>query len=271
VARVGAGDALVCFNFRADRMRQLLAAFTNPAFDGFPRQAPADLHVTTFTEYQRGQAAAIAFAARDVTRPLARVLSDLGLRQLHLAETEKYAHVTYFFNGGREAPFPGEDRVMIPSPKVATYDLAPAMSAEGVTDELVARIASQAYDFIVVNYANLDMVGHSGDLAATVQAVAAVDGCLSRVLAALDAVGGAALVTSDHGNAEMKCNPVTGGPHTAHTLNPVPVILVGAPYRLDTGRSPRVLDGRLCDVAPTILALMGLAVPADMTGRVLVD
>jgi 2,3-bisphosphoglycerate-independent phosphoglycerate mutase len=270
VGRVGPGDSLVCFNFRADRMRQLLAAFTEPDFAAFPRRLPADLAVTTCTEYVAGQQAAVAFPARDVAWPLARVLSEQGWRQLHLAETEKYAHVTYFFNGGREAAFPGEERVLVPSPQVATYDQAPAMSAEGVTDRLVAAILAQTYDFIVVNYANADMVGHSGDLAASVAAVEAVDRCLGRVLAALDAVGGAAVVTSDHGNAEMKRDPVSGGPHTAHTLNPVPFILVGAPYRLAGARAVRLQDGRLCDVAPTLLALMGLAAPPDMVGHVLV-
>ncbi len=266
VATVGAGDAVVCFNFRADRMRQLLAALTEPDFDGFPCQRPADLHVVTFTEYVRAQRAAVAFPARDVSWPLARVLAEHGLRQLHAAETEKYAHVTYFFNGGREAPFEGEDRLLVPSPQVATYDLAPAMSAEGLTEALVARILDRDYDFIVVNYANPDMVGHTGDLAASVAAVETVDRCLGQILAALAEVGGAAIVTSDHGNAEMKRDPVTGGPHTAHTLNPVPFVLVGGTY----GAGVTVSDGRLCDVAPTILTLLDLPVPADMTGRVLV-
>lgn len=262
VATIGDGDALVCFNFRADRMRQLLAAFTDPAFDGFPRCQPRDLALVTFTEYKAGQLAPVAFPTRDVEWPLARVLAEAGRRQLHIAETEKYAHVTYFFNGGREAPFPGEDRVLVPSPKVATYDLAPAMSADAVTDALVAAILAQDYDFVVVNYANADMVGHTGDLAATIQAVETVDRCLGRLVDALAAVGGAALVTSDHGNAEMKRDPATGGPHTAHTLNPVPLVLVGAPGPL--------ADGRLSDIAPTLLRLLALSQPPSMTATPLV-
>jgi 2,3-bisphosphoglycerate-independent phosphoglycerate mutase len=267
-AIIGDGDALVCFNYRADRMRQLLAAFTEPDFDAFGRRRPADLAVVTFTEYAHGQRAAVAFPTLDVAWPLARVISEAGRRQLHLAETEKYAHVTYFFNGGREAPFEGEERLLVPSPKVPTYDLEPAMSAVSVTDALVGDILAGGHDFIVVNYANADMVGHTGDLAATVRAVETVDACLGRVLDALDQVGGAALVTSDHGNAEQKLDPASGGPHTAHTRNPVPLVLVG-PAELVAGR--RLADGRLADVAPTVLALMGLSAPATMTGRVLLS
>jgi 2,3-bisphosphoglycerate-independent phosphoglycerate mutase len=271
VATVSDGDAVVMFNFRADRMRQFLGALTDPALDAFERAVPRDLHVVTMTAYVRDQAAAVAFRSLDVEWPLARVLSERGLRQYHTAETEKYAHVTYFFNGGREAPFPGEDRVLVPSPKVPTYDLQPEMSAETVTDRLVERIGTGTDDFLVVNYANPDMVGHTGDIAAAVRAVGTVDACLGRVLAALDAAGGVALVTADHGNAEVMVDPVTGRPHTAHTLDRVPLVVVGRPFRRTAGRTWTVTEGLLSDVAPTVLALMGIPAPASMTGRCLLS
>ena len=267
VGAIRAGDAVVMFNFRADRMRQLLAAFTDPEFEGFPRQLPDNLAVVTMTEYQRGQRAPIAFPAADVGCPIARAVAEHGLRQLHTAETEKYAHVTYFFNGGREAPFHDEARALIPSPKVPTYDLQPAMSAEALTDGLVDRIGAGADDFIVVNYANPDMVGHTGVLPAAIRAIETVDACLGRVLEALDAAGGVALVTADHGNAEMMIDPATGGPHTAHTTNLVPVILVGRGLERTAPGAPALADGRLADVAPTLLGLLGLPLPAEMTGR----
>jgi 2,3-bisphosphoglycerate-independent phosphoglycerate mutase len=266
---VNDGDVVVMFNFRADRMRQLLAAFTEPGFDAFPRRLPSGLEIVTMTKYTRDQPATIAFPSMDVSEPLARVVSDIGLRQFHTAETEKYAHVTYFFNGGREQPFEGEDRLLVPSPQVATYDLQPEMSALEVTDGLTARIAQGLDDFIIVNYANPDMVGHTGNLGAAKIAVATVDACLGRVLAALEEAGGAAIVTADHGNAEMMIDPETGGPYTAHTLNPVPVVLVGVPGGARQGRL-EMADGRLSDVAPTILELMGLPAPESMTGRSLI-
>jgi len=262
---LGPRDAVVVFNFRADRVRQLLAMLTAPAFDAFPRDLPPGLHVCTMTEVERGQPAPIAFPPLDVEWPLARVLAERGLRQYHTAETEKYAHVTYFFNGGREAPFPGEDRHLVPSPNVATYDLAPEMSAHAVTDALVERVRSRRDDFLIVNYANPDMVGHTGDLAAAVRAVETVDTCLGRVLEALDAVGGVALVTSDHGNAEQLIDPADGGPFTAHTLGPVPIVLVGEDFAGAPDGPLR--DGRLSDVAPTVLKLLGVPAPAAMTGR----
>ena len=258
------GDAVVLFNFRADRMRQLLAVLTDPDFAGFPRRPPQDVAVVTMTEYVRGQPAPVAFPSLDVVWPIARVISEAGLRQYHTAETEKYAHVTYFFNGGREAPFPGEERVLTPSPKVATYDLEPQMSAAALTDALVDRILSRQDDFIVINYANPDMVGHTGILEAAIAAVETVDGCLGRALAALEAVGGAALVTADHGNCEMMIDPLTGGPHTAHTTNPVPLFLVGEGF---DPTAYALTDGRLADVAPTLLALMSLTPPETMTGH----
>lgn len=259
------GDVLLFSNFRSDRVRQLLAAFTEPDFEGFARRRPRDLCVLTMTQVEEGQRADIAFPPTDVERPLARVLSEAGLRQFHTAETEKYAHVTWFFNGGREAPFPGESRRLVPSPRVATYDLRPEMSAEAVTEGLIARIRAGEDAFLLVNYANADMVGHTGDLDAAIRACEVVDACLGRVLAAVEAAGGAALVTADHGNAERMIDPATGAPHTAHTDNPVPLLLVGGPP------GARLRDGRLADVAPTVLDLLGLAPPPAMTGRSLLE
>jgi 2,3-bisphosphoglycerate-independent phosphoglycerate mutase len=258
-------DAVVLFNFRADRVRQLLDVLTAARLEAFDRRLPGGLYVATMTEVTRSQTAPIAFPSADVEWPIARLVSERRLRQYHTAETEKYAHVTYFFNGGREAPFEGEDRELVPSPRVATYDLAPEMSAVEVTDRLVERIGRGIDDFVVVNYANPDMVGHTGDLSAAVKAVEAVDGCLGRVLEALGAVGGAAIVTSDHGNAEMMIDPETRGPHTAHTLGTVPIVVVGPEAETMTLR-----DGRLCDVAPTLLDLMGITAPPTMTGRSLI-
>lgn len=269
IATLGDGDGVVLFNFRADRVRQLLAALTEPAFDGFERRLPEDLCVATMTEYRSGQRAAVISPSGDVPWPLARVVSEHGLRQFHTAETEKYAHVTYFFNGGREAPFDGEERWMAPSPKVPTYDLQPEMSAGALTQHLVDRIHRRVDDFILVNYANPDMVGHTGDLEAAICAVEAVDRCLGEVLEATAAVGGAAVVTADHGNCETMVDPATGGPHTAHTLNPVPFVIVDGAFRTDAPEPVALTPGRLSDVAPTVLALLGLAPPPTMTGSVL--
>jgi 2,3-bisphosphoglycerate-independent phosphoglycerate mutase len=200
------------------------------------------------------------FPPSELGDTLGEIASKAGLKQLRIAETEKYAHVTFFFNGGEERLFPGEERILVPSPKVATYDLKPEMSAYEVTDKLVAAIESDRFDLVVVNFANTDMVGHTGDLSAAIKAVEAVDRCLGRLRAAVEAKGGALLITADHGNAEMMTDPATHEPHTAHTLNRVPVVVVGA-------RGRRVVDGRLADVAPTLLELMGLPKPAAMTGR----
>jgi 2,3-bisphosphoglycerate-independent phosphoglycerate mutase len=258
------GDIVIHFNFRADRARQLVHAlvdddeFDATAFDRGAR--PRDLTVVTMTQYEAGLPVQVAFPPQTVTS-LAEVFSNLGWRQFHVAETEKYAHVTYFFNGGVEAPFPGEDRLLVPSPKVATYDLQPEMSAAGVTDALVDAIASGTYDFVVANYANPDMVGHSGVWEAAVRAVEFVDGCLARVVQAVDAVGGLLCITADHGNAD-EMRDAEGNPMTAHSLNPVPVLLMG-----ESVRGRRLRDGTLADVAPTLLSLVGVPRAPGMTGE----
>ena len=263
------GDAVIHANFRADRARQLTHALADADFDAFDRTSPAgraaprDLLVVTMTEYEEGLPVEVAFPP-EVVPCLAGALADAGWRQLHVAETEKYAHVTYFLNGGREAPFEGEDRVLVPSPKVATYDLQPEMSAAGVTDALVAGIASGDYDFLVANFANPDMVGHTGVWDATVLAVETVDQCLGRIIDALAplATSGALLVvTADHGNADQ-LRDRAGSPVTAHSLNPVPLVIAGAAVE---GRALR--DGVLSDVAPTICELAGIAPWPGMTGR----
>ncbi|MDQ3226437.1 MAG: 2,3-bisphosphoglycerate-independent phosphoglycerate mutase, partial [Chloroflexota bacterium] len=258
------GDSAIFFNFRADRGRQLSAALVGDAFGGWERGPRlAGLHFVTLSRYEEALEAPIAFAPMDVTDPLARVVSEAGLAQLHTAETEKYPHVTFFLNGGREEPFPGESRVLIPSPRVATYDLQPVMSASAVADVVTGAIASEAYRLIVVNFANGDMVGHTGDFPATVRAIETVDACLARVTAATLKAGGVALVTADHGNAEEMIDRQTGAPMTAHTTNPVPVILVA----LETSplHHARLRQGgRLSAVAPTILSLMDIAIPASM-------
>jgi 2,3-bisphosphoglycerate-independent phosphoglycerate mutase len=263
------GDPIVHANFRADRARQLTHALADAAFDGFDRTSPAgrtaprDLLVVTMTEYEAGLPVEVAFPP-EVVPCLAGAMAGAGWRQLHVAETEKYAHVTYFLNGGREAPFDGEDRVLVPSPKVATYDLQPDMSAAGVTDALVAGLESGKYDFIVANFANPDMVGHTGVWEATVRAVETVDACLGRIAKALEPLGtsGALLViTADHGNADQ-LRDSDGNAVTAHSLNPVPIVVAGAAVE---GR--RIHDGVLADVAPTILELAGLEPWPGMTGR----
>jgi 2,3-bisphosphoglycerate-independent phosphoglycerate mutase len=274
--RVRDGDAVIHCNFRADRARQLTHALADPAFSGFDRTrfgaVPRDLLVVTLTAYEAGLPVEVAFPPEEA-HSLSAELSAHGWRQFHVAETEKYAHVTYFFNGGREAPWPGEDRLLVPSQKVATYDLEPEMSASGVTDALVDAIRSGAYDFIVANYANADMVGHTGIWEATVRAAETLDTCLARVVAAIDDVeaadptgpGAALIVTADHGNAD-EMRDAEGNPVTAHSLNPVPIVLYG---RVARGRTLR--DGVLADVAPTILDLAGLAPWPGVTGRSLLE
>ncbi len=264
---IRSGDAVLLFNFRADRMRQLLTALNDPGFDDFERELPSGLDIVTFTRYADGQRARVVFEPIDIEWPIARVFADAGLRQFHAAETEKYAHVTYFFNGGRERSFEGEERLIVPSPQVATYDRAPEMSARTLTDGLVRRIESGGDSFIVVNYANPDMVGHTGVLAAAITAVETVDQCLGRLLAALESAGGQAVVTADHGNCEMMIDPVTGGPHTAHTLNPVPISI----FDTHQGAGRALCSGRLADVAPTLLAMASLPIPDLMTGNPLLD
>jgi 2,3-bisphosphoglycerate-independent phosphoglycerate mutase len=261
------GDGIFFLNFRADRAREILSAIGDPAFAAFeagPRPRWSGLLGMVDYSKTHDTFMAAVYPKRVVHNTLGEWVAARGLRQFRVAETEKYPHVTFFLNGGREAPFPGEDRHMAPSPLVATYDLKPEMSADEVTDHLVAAIRDR-FDLIVVNYANPDMVGHTGSLPAAILACEAVDRGLGRVLAALDAAGGAMIVTADHGNCDVMIDPVTQEPHTAHTTNPVPVILVGGPdgARLRPG-------GRLADLAPTILHLMGLAPPVEMTGQSLI-
>lgn len=260
------GDGLFCLNFRADRAREILQAIADPAFAAFERGAcPSWAALLGMVEYSEAHNAwfETVFPSRDIVNTLAEWVAQHGLRQFHLAETEKYPHVTFFLNGGKEQPEMGEDRYMAPSPNVATYDLKPEMSAEEVTTRLVAAIRGR-YDLIVVNYANPDMVGHTGDLKAAMAACEAVDQGLGRVVSALEEVGGTMIVTADHGNCEVMVDPETGGPHTAHTLNPVPVILLGGPEGADLRAG-----GRLADLAPTVLQLMGLEKPLEMTGETL--
>jgi 2,3-bisphosphoglycerate-independent phosphoglycerate mutase len=265
------GDALLMGNFRADRAREILHALMDPGFSAFPRAEATEYStVLGMVEYSTELSALMPalFPQELPQQTFGEVLAQAGLKQLRIAETEKYAHVTFFFNGGREEPFPGEERALIPSPSVATYDLKPEMSAPEVTDHLVSVIGQGRYDVIIVNYANTDMVGHTGDLAAAVAAVEAVDTCLGRLWEAVRAQGGALLITADHGNAEMMRDISTAQAHTAHTLNKVPVVLASAQY-------PRgqvaLRDGRLADIAPTLLALLGLPQPDLMTGQSLLQ
>ena len=262
------GDGVLCANFRADRVREILSVLLDPDFSGFKRgrvvRFAAALGLTEYsTELNRF--VETVFPPEDLAETFGEVVSEAGLTQLRIAETEKYAHVTFFFNGGRETEFPGESRILVPSPKVATYDLKPEMSAPEVTDQLVAAIDAGRFDVIIVNYANTDMVGHSGIIGAAIKAVEAVDHSLGRLAEAVTRAGGTLLITADHGNAEMMRDPKTGQPHTAHTLNPVPLLLVNPPAGVSGLR-----DGRLADIAPTLLALLGLRQPAAMTGRPLV-
>jgi 2,3-bisphosphoglycerate-independent phosphoglycerate mutase len=246
------GDGVLCFNFRADRVREILAALLDPAFAGFPRpravRFAAAVGMTQYSEH-----------LDTLVNVIGQVVADAGRTQLRMAETEKYPHVTYFLNGGEEAQYPGEDRIMVPSPKVATYDLQPEMSAPELTDKAVEAIGSGKYDLIVLNYANPDMVGHTGSLPAAIKAVETVDSGLGRIAEAIRKAGGALLVIADHGNCELMRDPATGGPHTSHTTNPVPVLMLG-------GGNAGLREGRLADVAPTLLELMGLPQPPEMTG-----
>jgi 2,3-bisphosphoglycerate-independent phosphoglycerate mutase len=258
------GDALLFFNFRSDRMRQLVAAFATPAFQAFPRPSlPENLTIATMARYEESLPVQVIFPSEDIASPIAGLLSDAGFAQMHVAETEKYAHVTFFFNGGREAPFAREGRSMVPSPHVATYDLLPEMSASAVADTVAEANASRQYAFTIVNFANCDMVGHTGNFDAAVTAVETVDRCLERVVDVTLANGGVALVTADHGNAEEMIDRDTGKPMTAHTTNPVPVILV-TPDDHPARHRPLRVDGRLPAVAPTLLNLLGLPVPEEM-------
>jgi 2,3-bisphosphoglycerate-independent phosphoglycerate mutase len=260
------GDCLFFYNFRADRMRQIVTAFAFEAFDGFERQFVPDLDILTMTNYEDDFPVKVVFPEAEIENTLAEVLSRHGRRQFHAAETEKYAHVTYFFNGGEETPFPGEERHLEPSPKVATYDLKPEMSAYELTEFVLKRLDEQDDDFILVNYANPDMVGHTGDLDAAIKAVQTVDKCAGRLVEALVAKGGVALVTADHGNCERMIDHKTGEPHTYHTTQPVSLFAVG--YDGYVNLLPR---GILADVAPTLLGLMGIAPPEEMSGHNLLE
>jgi 2,3-bisphosphoglycerate-independent phosphoglycerate mutase len=267
VGRVTDGDGIIFFNFRADRARQITRAFTEEGFDGFQRRVtPRLCGYTTMTLYDETFDLPVAFAPVHLEMILGEVISRHGLHQLRIAETEKYAHVTYFFNGGEETPFQNEERCLIPSPQeVATYDQKPEMSAPQVTEEVLVRLASNKYDFIVLNFANMDMVGHSGILAAAVKACETVDRCLERIIGRLLEQGGVALVTADHGNSEKMAGE-NGKPYTAHTTNPVRLLLVD-----DQRKAARLREGRLGDIAPTLLELMGLEIPVQMTGRSLLQ
>ncbi len=264
-AKFADGDAVVFMNFRADRARQLTRVFVQLDFSGFERPRPIVLsRFVCLTEYDATIPAPVGFHSDDLHHTLAQVLAENGLSQLRIAETEKYAHVTFFFSGGREQAEPGEDRVLIPSPKVATYDLQPEMSCPELTAKLCEDIRARRHDVIICNIANPDMVGHSGILAAAIRAAEAVDTALGAIAAALAEVGGEMIVTADHGNLEMMRDPETGAPHTAHTVGPVPLVYVGRPAHLHDG-------GSLRDIAPTLLRLLELPVPAEMTGRSLIE
>jgi len=260
--RIRAGDGVFCFNFRADRMRQFVRAVAVAGFDGFDTGPRPAVDLVTMTQYDETFAFPVAFEPITLRRIVAQVLAERGKAMFRTAETEKYAHVTYFFNGGLEAPYPGEERLLVPSQKVATYDLMPEMSAPGVTDVLCKAIEAGQHDFILCNYANGDMVGHSGVLSAAVKAVETVDGCLERVLKSAERRGAMLLITADHGNCELMIDPTTDGPHTAHTTNPVPFCIVG-----DEIRGPLRHGGSLCDVGPTLLRMLDIEPPPEMTGR----
>ncbi len=262
-AGMRAGDGILFANFRSDRAREILEALLSPAFSAFARPSLTFATATGMVEYSSAHTAWLTalFPPKELTDVLGDVVSKAGRKQLRLAETEKYAHVTFFLNGGEEKVYPGEERILVPSPKVATYDLQPEMSAAEVTDKCVGAIESGAFDLIVINFANPDMVGHTGVLPAAIKAVEAVDAGVGRIREALRKAGGVLLVTADHGNCEELWDDTTNSPHTAHSLNPVPVILYGS------GENTRLHDGTLADIAPTVLTLMGLPVPDSMTGR----
>jgi 2,3-bisphosphoglycerate-independent phosphoglycerate mutase len=264
VAPIRDDDAVIFFNFRADRARQMTRGIAEPGFDKFADAArPKNLFFVAMTQYDKTFTwLKYLLGPEKLEHILAQVFAELNFRNLRVAETEKYAHVTYFFNGGVEKPFGGEERILVPSPKVPTYDLKPEMSAEGITDAVVQAIEKGAFDAVIMNFANADMVGHSGKLEAAIRAVEAVDKCLGRIFQTLQPRGGAWIITADHGNAETMIDPITGGAHTYHTTNPVPFILLGqdGPALLETG-------GALRDIAPTMLSVLGIPQPKEMTGK----
>jgi 2,3-bisphosphoglycerate-independent phosphoglycerate mutase len=262
-AKIEPGDTVIFMNFRADRARELCEAFVSVDFSGFKRPNHPPIELLTLTQYDALLRCPVAFPPQSLNNTLGQHLSSLGLKQLRIAETEKYAHVTFFFNGGIEQPNPNEDRLLIPSPKVATYDLQPAMSAAELTTQLIAAIHSKQYDVIICNYANPDMLGHTGNMAATVAAIEVIDGVLQKVFSALQEVGGAALITADHGNAELMFDETTGQPHTAHTSEQVPLLYIGEKAHIIKE------NAILADIAPTMLSLMGLPIPAEMTGDII--
>ncbi len=261
VALVRDGDGIFCFNYRSDRMRQIVRALMVDGFDGFDVHDRPTVSMVTMTQYDRTFPVPAAFPPFTMAHIVAETLADHGRTQLRTAETEKYPHVTYFFNGGYEPPYAGEERLLVPSQKVATYDLAPEMSAAGITEVLTDALRRKSHDFMLCNFANADMVGHTGVMPAVLRAVETIDQCLGRVLRVAESVNATVLVTADHGNCEMMIDPATGGAHTAHTTNPVPLVAVRA--QTDTLRA----GGALCDVGPTVLRLLGIEPPPDMTGR----
>jgi len=280
LGRIRDEDSCICFNFRADRVRQITRALArnsglNPQggsdlpgaadLDAAIRRdrVPKNLHYVCMTQYDKKFLLPVVIPPESLDNILANVMGQANLRNLRVAETEKYAHVTYFFNGGIEQPFPGEDRVLVPSPKIATYDLKPEMSAGGIADAVVKAVEDRPFDVVIVNFANADMVGHSGKLEPTIKAVETVDACLARIESAVRAKGGALLITADHGNAEMMIDPATGGPHTAHTTNPVPLIVIAE----DSKRFTLKPGGSLRDISPTILGMLGIPQPREMTGH----
>lgn len=260
------GDGIIFMNFRADRARQLTLAFTDPDFQGFTRhQQPKLSCFVTLTQYSAEMRADVAFPTIDVKNTFGEYIAEQGYQQLRIAETEKYAHVTYFFNGGNEDTFPHENRILVPSPKVSTYDLKPQMSSSELTNQLIEAIKSERYDAIICNYAPPDMVGHTGNYEATIQAIENIDQCLQQIIQVQQQMGGEILITADHGNAEHMFDPQTGQPHTAHTTEPVPLIYIGREAEIEHQ------GGTLQDIAPTMLYLMGLQPPEDMTGKSLIQ
>jgi 2,3-bisphosphoglycerate-independent phosphoglycerate mutase len=279
VGLVQENDAVIFFNFRPDRMRQITKAFVLQSFEGFERTQIGNLYPVTMAEYEKGLPVEVAFPPQVIEHCLAQVISDAGLTQLHIAETEKYAHVTFFLNGTKEDPFPGEDRVIIPSPKVASYDQAPEMSARLIADRVLSEMRENKYDFIVMNFANPDMVGHTGDLEAAKKGLAVLDECLGKIVEETLARNGRVFITADHGNAEEMKNLRTGERYKEHATNPVPFLIISKDYEGQPSIAGEVPDGdlslmtpigMLADVAPTILATMGLEQPPEMTGQPLI-